>query len=223
MVPVQGGREHWLRPRLATAAVGAVVLILVVWVGNPWLALVVLVVGSVALAELRNLLRRATKGGLLRWAGLSVGAIYIGGGLFAAVLVREVPLGREWLAVALLGTFATDTAAFLVGRTIGRRQMAPRLSPNKTWEGAVGGLVFGASVSVGIVEWLNLPLSVAESGRLCLSIALVAQLGDLAESWIKRRAGVKNSGGLLPGHGGLLDRLDSLVPVFPFVYWMARS
>ena len=223
MAPVQSGREHWLRPRLATTAVGAVVLVLVVWRGNPWLALVVLVVGSAALAELRSLLRRATRRGLLRWAGLSVGAIYVGGGLFAAVLVRETLLGMEWLIVALVGTFATDTAAFLVGRTMGRRHLAPRLSPSKTWEGAVGGLVFGTSVAAGMVEWLNLPLSVAESGRLCLSIALVAQLGDLAESWIKRRAGVKNSGVLLPGHGGLLDRLDSLVPVFPLVYWVARS
>ena len=141
-------------------------------------------------------------------------------------------LGRNWLVFALLTTFATDTGAYLVGRTVGRRPMAPHISPNKTWEGAVGGFA-GALIAALLLErLLNLGLGHSGWGGEWLSgwnwqplligatVGIVSQAGDLLESRLKRLSGVKDSGVLMPGHGGLLDRLDSLLVTIPVVYYL---
>ena len=145
-------------------------------------------------------------------------------------------LGRNWVLFALLTTFATDTGAYLVGRAIGRHPMAPGISPNKTWEGAAGGF-FGAIIAALLLErLLNLGLgtegwTVGWSGvwaqtwnwqplLIGATVGIVAQLGDLLESKLKRLSQVKDAGGLMPGHGGLLDRLDSLLITIPVVYYL---
>jgi phosphatidate cytidylyltransferase len=110
----------------------------------------------------------------------------------------------------LIVTMATDIGAYFAGRLLGRRKLAPTISPNKTIEGLVGGVAAATLFGGGWVLWLELnPLLFA----LAPLFALAAQGGDLFESWMKRRAGVKDSGNWLPGHGGLLDRLDGLIPV----------
>lgn len=134
--------------------------------------------------------------------------------------LREWPDGAAWVALALAGTFATDTGAYATGKALGRHRMAPRLSPGKTWEGAAGGLAGGALGTAGAAALLGLPGGVAVIG-LGLGLSLAAQVGDLAESYLKRSARVKDAGGIVPGHGGLLDRLDSLVFAGPFVYYYA--
>jgi phosphatidate cytidylyltransferase len=151
--------------------------------------------------------------------GLTVGAaLYTGGLLLFAPLLRAEPDGRDWLFLLFVGVFATDICAYAVGRTIGRHKMAPSVSPGKTWEGVVGGLA-GALAGVGIAAWgFDLGLAVWQALVLGALVAVVGQAGDLFESKLKRVAGVKDSGRLMPGHGGLLDRLDSILFNLPMLY-----
>lgn len=146
---------------------------------------------------------------------------YVALPLAALVLLRERPLGLEWLALGFLGVFATDSAAFFVGRAIGRHRMAPSISPGKTWEGAAGGLLGGAGATIALVALLDIPWVPLAAVGIGVGIAVLAQAGDLAESKLKRLAGAKDSGALFPGHGGLLDRMDSLLPVFLLLYYGA--
>jgi phosphatidate cytidylyltransferase len=122
--------------------------------------------------------------------------------------------------LALLATFASDTAAYFIGRFFGRHKMAPRISPGKTWEGAVGGLIGAVIVSLlfSLLGPVRLHFGYLTAALLGLLISVFGQAGDLAESLLKRNAGVKESGGLLPGHGGLLDRLDSVLFAGAVVY-----
>lgn len=143
-------------------------------------------------------------------ARLGAGLIYAGLPTAGLLFLRDQPDGL-WLTLWTLAiVWATDIGAYFSGRRFGGRKLAPRLSPNKTWAGLYGGmagaLVVGAIVAaiggLGSAFWL-----------LGAPLAVTAQIGDLFESWLKRRAGVKDSGRLLPGHGGALDRLDGVVPV----------
>ena len=118
-------------------------------------------------------------------------------------------------------TFAADTGAFFVGKLLGRHRMAPTVSPGKTWEGFVGGLVCAVGASVGLSSLLGLPVSILGQLILGLLLGLTAALGDLAESFMKRRAGVKDSGVIVPGHGGILDRMDSLLVTLPVTFYVA--
>jgi len=152
------------------------------------------------------------------WAWTAAGAIYLGVLLSSFVALRMRPDGFAWLALAVLTTWITDSGAYFVGITVGRRKMAPRLSPKKTWEGAIGGWVIGVICGAALGIWLvNLPpvQAILLAGVLCL----LAPLGDLAESMMKRQVGVKDSSGLIPGHGGVLDRLDSLLFIVPATYY----
>lgn len=118
-----------------------------------------------------------------------------------------------------------DTGAYFVGRALGRHKLAPRISPGKTWEGAAGGIV-GVGVYYGLLWWVWAPSFLIETRGVDLAIvagmALLSIEGDLFESWLKRRAGVKDSGALLPGHGGVLDRIDGVVAALPFAAWLSR-
>lgn len=151
------------------------------------------------------------------------------------VLLRDVGEGQRWLVVLLATVFATDTGAYAVGRTFGRHKMAPNVSPKKTWEGAAGGYVFGAAAAVISILALDPapPLDAlgetvvgAYGTATILAIALgtpiVAEIGDLVESALKRRLGVKDVSNILPGHGGFLDRLDSLLFAAPWIYWILQ-
>ena len=152
------------------------------------------------------------------WSLVYLGVL--GSGL---VLVRGLGNGREWFFLALLATFATDTSAYATGRLVGRRRLWPRVSPNKTWEGAVGGLAAGVIVVLALNVVFELDLSSVRLLALVFTIPVAAQLGDFFESWMKRRMGIKDASGLLPGHGGFLDRLDSVLFVMPCVFLIAEA
>ena len=151
-------------------------------------------------------------------------SIYLGLSLYYALQLRALEEGREWTLFLLLVVFATDASAYFVGRAIGRTPLAPSISPNKTREGAVGGLIGAVAASVLANSLLGLDAIMWQVATLGVIIGALGQLGDLAESRLKRKAGVKDSGWLIPGHGGILDRLDSIVYVLPathlFIIWV---
>lgn len=149
-----------------------------------------------------------------------LGVAWVGAGIGALLLIREIPEFGFWAVMAVLFTvFAADTGAFFVGRAFGRHRMAPAISPRKSWEGFVGGLVFAVLAAFLVLyrdrdEFLTIPQSLL----LGLVVALAAVLGDLFESAVKRDLDVKDSGRVLGGHGGMLDRLDSLLWAGPAAY-----
>ncbi len=203
---------------LSTAAV-PVLAILVLAAGRPLLGVAFLLVGAFLLVAASAV---ASRWPPLRAAG---GALYVGVPALALVWLRgAVPGGMQHLVWLLLVVWATDICAYLVGRSIGGPKLAPRVSPGKTWSGLAGGVAGAALVgavaaqALGAGHWF----AAAVGGGL----AVIGQLGDLFESALKRRAGVKDSGHLIPGHGGLLDRIDGLVfaaPAFAGMVWLGLS
>jgi phosphatidate cytidylyltransferase len=145
------------------------------------------------------------------------------GGLIALVptwvaLTRMVeiwPRGAQWVLFVLVLAFSADTGAFFAGRAFGRVKLAPRVSPGKTWEGAIGGMALAAVVGALGARWFALPTPIFLP--LCLLGAAFSIVGDLTESMFKRAAGLKDSGRMFPGHGGVLDRIDSVLGATPIV------
>lgn len=144
--------------------------------------------------------------------------VYVGILMSAFVLLRNEQQGREWFLVGVLSTFAVDTGAYAVGRLFGRHKMAPKISPKKTWEGAAGGMVAGFAAVLLLSAVFDTGVDTATILPFALLAPPIAMVGDLFESGMKRRMGVKDASGLLPGHGGFLDRLDSLLFVLPALY-----
>lgn len=144
--------------------------------------------------------------------------LYIGVLLGTLVLVRDVEDGRSWVLLGILSTFAVDTGAYATGKLLGRHKLAPRISPGKTWEGAAGGYAAGAGAAFALNALFDTGVAAATIAHFAVAMPLVAQAGDLFESWMKRRMGVKDASGLLPGHGGFLDRLDSVMPVMALLF-----
>lgn len=174
----------------------------------------------IILSLTHEVFRGNAPGSLQRWALTLAGGLYIGLCLGHSLRLRALDQGLAWMIVAIVGTWLCDTGAYFVGSKWGRRRFFPLISPKKTWEGAIGGLVSGV-VAVVLLAWWLLGLSVGWGALVGLALVLGATFGDLAESVIKRQAGVKDSGQLIPGHGGMLDRIDSLLFVFPIVYYLA--
>ncbi len=152
------------------------------------------------------------------WAWTSLGLLYAAWLPAHAILLRNEDDGKGWLFIAVFATFAVDIAAYLGGRAFGRHKLAPTISPGKTMEGAVFGFIGGV-----LAAWLiSIPFDFLPTGEALIAgavIGVVSQLGDLAESMIKRSVGVKDTGVIIPGHGGILDRLDSLVFTIPVIYY----
>jgi phosphatidate cytidylyltransferase len=136
---------------------------------------------------------------------------------------RDTTLGLSWFLLAIITTWLSDSLAYLSGRAFGKHLMAPVISPKKTWEGFAGGVV-GAILTALVTNWcFGVGMRVVVAAVVGLVIACVAAVGDLAESLIKRQAGVKDMGTLIPGHGGVLDRIDSQLFVFVLVYYVALA
>lgn len=144
--------------------------------------------------------------------------IYFGLLLAAMVLIRDFDDGRHWIFLGLLSTFAVDTGAYATGKALGRHKMAPSVSPGKTWEGAIGGYACGMGAAYALNELLGLNADPWTFAYFALPFPAFAIAGDLFESWMKRRMGIKDASGLLPGHGGFMDRLDSVLFVMPLLY-----
>ena len=267
--------------RVASGGGVAVVAVAAIWFGPPWLTLLGLIGGAVAIVEAYRLTsegmgRLPVALGLLATVVLLLAAesasgaadylaasgialafwalaatlwfiaayqgerpivaflLLVGGPIYAGFLLGHglaiydhgvgmeglESAGRNWLLFALAGTSASDTGAYAVGRLFGRHRMTPTLSPNKTWEGAAGGLVASVAAMMAVGALFELGVKPWEHAVVALVVALLAQAGDLFESFLKRQAEVKDSGSIMPGHGGLLDRIDSILFALPAVYYL---
>lgn len=149
-----------------------------------------------------------------------LGVLWIGMGLGHLILLREVPdQGRQAIFTVLIAIFAADSGAYVVGRTIGRHRLAPAISPGKSWEGVVGGFIAGI-----FATWVSLyETGFADGWRsllLGLAIVTAALIGDLLQSVVKRDVGIKDSGTILAGHGGMWDRIDSILVAAPTSYYV---
>lgn len=198
--------------RAASALVLMAIAGAALWLGGLWLDALIAIGGLLCFAEFARLVVKATANPLTRILGLLAGLAYIG---IAALAMIELPVA------VLLGIFAiviaTDTGAYFSGRAIGGPKIAPSISPSKTWAGLAGGATAAALVSFAFFFSNVGERAFAPMGIVALVIgaglAVLAQAGDFLESWLKRKAGMKDSSNLIPGHGGVFDRVDGMLPV----------
>jgi phosphatidate cytidylyltransferase len=152
------------------------------------------------------------------WLAALLGLVIVGGAWVALVVISELPEGRQWLLWLFFLTSLTDIGGYFAGGALGKRRLAPRVSPGKTWEGAIGGALLAACLC-GVALWVwhnNGQISGWQTWLAVMSgLIVLAVFGDLFESVMKRATGVKDSGTILPGHGGILDRMDSGLAVLP--------
>jgi len=199
------------RPLRWVAHAGAVATILLAWLqDNPERGIIIGLAATLALTAVGGLILARREEVTLRLGVTALGAVYLGLPLATLVAARELPDGAGAVANVLVGTWLFDTGSYVGGRMWGSRPIAPRTSPGKTVEGFAAGLVVG-TLAVWVaglyMDWIGH----LESLVLGIAICLASYLGDLFESLLKRDAGVKDSGRLLLGHGGVLDRFDSLL------------
>jgi phosphatidate cytidylyltransferase len=248
-----------LRQRVLTAVIGLPLIIALIWLGNPWFALIIAaaaIMGSYELYRMAGhrkvrpltclglavilllvispccpytetkpiivtaatiisliwvLFRSPKEEAFNNWAWTMAGIMLIGWTLSYWTALRDLETGREWTFWIMITIMINDSSAYFTGRAWGKRALAPDISPKKTWEGAIGGLVASIIVSIIFCLIFSLAITYWQSAILGGIISIFAQFGDLVESLIKRNVGVKDSGKLLPGHGGILDRIDSFI------------
>ena len=207
--PGDSGHQAW--GILFGSAIGLTVMVVPASSSAPWLSAFLIILFASALWSDGTLADRLNR---LGWTLL--GGFYIGFLVPQLALLFELKDGRAWVAFVFLVIMAGDTSAYFVGRHFGTRKLAPDLSPGKTVEGSIAYVI--GSILIGMIAavLLALPVATFEVALLALIMSLLGQIGDLFESLIKRAFAVKDSGELLPGHGGVLDRLDSLI--FPVVF-----
>ena len=210
------GKNLGVRPwPFLTFCVSVVWLGSIVYKGTEWMMVVLVIWLLVGMGRMALTYPKTT----LSEVGFNLLAVFYAVVLLSHLyLLSQMPRGMEWVFFTLLLVWASDTGAYLTGRLIGKHLLAPKISPKKTIEGAVGGMVL--SVIAAMIIW-----RLISEGTwyifviLAVIISISAQIGDLFESALKRSAGVKDSGKLIPGHGGILDRFDSLIFALPLVYY----
>ncbi|RGP40211.1 Phosphatidate cytidylyltransferase [Altererythrobacter insulae] len=198
--------------RFASAVVMLAVAGTALWLGGVWFDLFALIVAVFCVSEFGRLVLLAFEGKGARVIALLLGGVYVA---LAAYALVSLPIA---VVLGIIGVVvATDVGAYFSGRSIGGPKIAPRISPSKTWAGLGGGMLAAGLVSAGLFAWNSGDPSPRTMLFIAFAIgavlAIVAQAGDFFESWLKRRAGVKDSSNLIPGHGGVFDRVDGLLPV----------
>lgn len=204
-----------LRQRVLSAAVLIPLVLLIVYLGGWVYDVAVIAVMILGLREWRTIVRNGPLSpkntgacASALWWGL--GLLYLGGGGLGLIVVRAVPdFGFANAIFLLVAVWATDTGAYFAGRLIGGPKLAPVISPKKTWAGLLGGMAFAAVLGYAVASGFGMDM--LSASVMASVLAVVSQVGDLFESWVKRRFGVKDSGDLIPGHGGILDRIDGLL------------
>ena len=200
---------HGIRRAGAPGMAAGIVLL---FAPHPDLVVILIAIAAMILA----LVSRDLKDALPDAAAFLLGVIYIFGAFRSARGLREI--NPHWLMVALLVSWAGDTAAYYVGRAWGRHKLAPQISPAKTWEGAFGSVAGGILAAAIYTHYLIPSFPLWGAIAIAAGANIAGQVGDLCESAFKRGGGIKDSGTTLPGHGGWLDRIDSSLFSIPFVY-----
>jgi phosphatidate cytidylyltransferase len=178
------------------------------------LVIILLVLAVLFMAVSQDLSSTISKMGIALF-----GILFIGFLLGYVSLIRNMPDGRIWVLFLIITVWAGDIFALLVGSFLGRHKLYPKISPNKTFEG-LGGAVLGSIIVAFAFSWLFIPnLEIGSCTLLAIGLGILGQLGDFTESMVKRSAQVKDSGNLIPGHGGMLDRLDSFLFSAPFLHY----
>lgn len=230
------------RPSTWTGSIAVVALIVIAGTDAPFRALTGVMSAYTLVALAQHLTKKDINGSLLDWAFSLSGVMYVGLTTMHFVLIRRIQgpadvawvqeadnligdsgasLGLAWLLFVLFTTWLTDVFAYLVGRKWGRRKLIPHISPGKTWEGAIAGLI-GGTLTGGICAYLvGVPIPVWIAFVAGAIVAIGAMVGDLSESLIKRQIGVKDMGTIIPGHGGVLDRIDALLVTVPLTFYLA--
>jgi phosphatidate cytidylyltransferase len=212
------GTTHNLLPKVASC-IGAAILLFSMYEGysqtlNPWLFGIVNIILTGFLFS-----PTAMKRHLFSWGAYFFGILYVAGLLGHFILLRQFDHGIAFIFFVLLITWLADTGGFVVGLSYGRHALAPTLSPKKTIEGLIGGVIFSVFGAIISHFWFIPFFSLWECAILGVGIALIGALGDLGESAIKRSVRIKDSGTIIPGHGGVLDRVDSLLLTGPVFYY----
>lgn len=226
-----------------TLAIGALFVIAGSGDNPPFLALMGAMTSYSLLSLAQHLVKKDLTGSLNDWVFSLSGVMYVGLTMAHFVLIRrldsapvnqdwvreadniigngEAALGLAWLLVVLLTTWMTDVCAYLVGRTWGRAKLIPHVSPGKTREGALAGLI-GGTLTAAIAGWaVGLPVPFVILFIVGALLSVGGMVGDLMESLIKRQIGIKDMGAIIPGHGGLMDRIDALLVTVPMAYYIA--
>jgi phosphatidate cytidylyltransferase len=197
--------------RILSALVMSPIAIAAIWMGSPYFEVLIVIGGAVAVLEWYRLMSdEGIRGANVIW--LLAGLLYI---ILPCVILiwlrNQEPQGLQFVIWFFAVIWATDIGAYFSGKSIGGPKFAPSISPNKTWSGFFGGMVMAIIISLVLADFAN-PKSgvfIIISASILLSVS--GQLGDLLESWVKRKLGVKDSGTLIPGHGGILDRIDAIL------------
>ncbi len=207
------GAEGTAKPDLAVRTLSALVMAALaggaLWLGGWWWIGFVALVALGVFVEWNRLTGRFARSASGRGLWNAAGLIYIGSAGAVLVVMRNDLFGLDVVLTLVGAVVATDVGAYLAGRTFGGPRIAPKISPSKTWSGLIGGMAGAAAVLAANRGYNPLP----EAVTIGILLAVIAQSGDFFESWMKRRAGVKDSGHLIPGHGGLFDRVDGLLAV----------
>jgi phosphatidate cytidylyltransferase len=199
-----------LRQRVLSAAVIAPLTVFAVYYGGWVYVLITCIVAALGAVEWVRLCKLISQTAKQRAAWSAFGIPYLAGFAMAMIFLRDGPKGMEIVAFLFAAVWGTDIGAFAAGRLIGGPKLAPRFSPNKTLAGLLGGMGLAALSGYGVSCLFGAAQPQISIG-IAAVMAVVSQLGDLFESYVKRRAGVKESGDLIPGHGGVLDRIDGLI------------
>lgn len=217
-----------MRPLIPAGMLGVVLVLVAVHRGGvEWAPAPLL--GTLAFGFWLSAVAHVRQRAVVQLAVTLFGVTWIGLGLGLLVAIRDIPFPGEWgralLLAVFLGVWISDTAAYVFGRLFGRRKLAGAISPNKTVEGFVAGLVFGFAAVFFTVyhQPSGIPLSPLHAIELSLAITLAAPLGDLFESYLKRDVGVKDTGRVLGGHGGVLDRIDAVLFAGAAAYFVALA
>ena len=182
---------------------------------SPFLVILLLVLAVFFMAVSEDLSSTISKMGIALF-----GILFIAFLLAYVSLIRNMPNGRVWVLFLIITVWTGDISAFLIGSFLGRNRLYPKISPNKTFEGLAGAIV-GSIVVAAAFSRLFIPnLKIGSCILLAIGLGILGQLGDFAESMLKRSAHVKDSGTLIPGHGGMLDRLDSFLFSAPFLHYV---
>lgn len=231
-----------VRPSMWTATAAIIALVVIAGTDAPFLALMGAMTAYTLLSLAQHLLQRDITGSLTAWVFSLSGLMYVGLTMSHFILVRRIQgpverdwirtadglignegaaLGLAWLLFALLTTWLTDVFAYLIGRKWGRVKLIPHVSPGKSREGALAGLVGGTLTGVAAAWVLGLPVPLLVMAGVGAAVSVGAMVGDLCESLIKREIGIKDMGSIIPGHGGILDRIDALLVTIPLTYYVA--